>query len=690
MKKKYIPSILSFIFLSILIPVIITGCLPDFEPLPEIFDDPDQGIMTMETAVGIFKYLSNNNTVTISQFKDTEALKKYLKGAADPSTLFISTINNEPVTKIAARAFSPQDEAPDISKMIGKLRLADTVTVIDKTAFKGVGDKSFSLEIPETVLKSLTEEVLEAIKKDVTVIAPQAPEEPVPPPASEDKVITIADIPGITAPDIGGTPVTTIGNTDQYTGTVFWSNSPAVFAANTTYRADIYLTPKPGYTLTGVRENFFRVEGAVTTNGAGSGTVTAVFPKTSIIADSLAALNAAISQIEQDDIIRLSEAFYGEVNLKGESITIHGAATDNTVPYTIQGLGADPNAPPLTVGLLIANDNITLRDIKISIDDTDSSVDSRNISNDYYSAIAVARKDTQAFLNGANLVSRNVTVDNCYVTFRSSAAEKLAGIYVARALNGNLVPHVPNRVVIKNSFVNVAGTGNVAVQAVLVPPTVTVTGNTLTALGGDGTIYNPASAIFIEGVIASSSEQEIAPMTGNLLWGETFDFWIATPGDVGNDGMVIAVDNAINIDNALNGTGAGGAINMAALGFGTGDPDKVWALNSSGNTANNYFKLLQSLKSQCNETNRVGYGYIYLAMSINNNNQITASWVEEKYEIKNGQITAVDYWGYPENNGAAYNTGVAAVYGRIANGKAVPDDFHNNRDTQVGDNGPYN
>jgi hypothetical protein len=686
MKKKYIPSIAGFVFLGVLIPLVITGCPPSFDPIQEVFDDPDQGIMTVGMAASIFKCLTNSGTITINQFKDAEALKIYLKGAADPSTLFISTINQEPVTRIAAWAFSPQDGAPDISTVITKLRLADTVKVIDKTAFKGMGDKNFSLEIPETVLKSLTPEVLEAIKEDVTVTSPQAPEEPVPPPASGDKVITLAEIPGITAPDAGGSPVTIIGNTDQYTGMVFWSNSPVVFAANTIYTAVIYLTPKPGYTLTGVRENFFQVEGAVTTNGAGSGTVTAVFPKTSITVDSLAALNAAISQIEQDDIIRLSDAFYEEVKFKGKAITVHGAATDNTVPYTIQGLGAGPNAPALTVGLLIANDNITLRDIKINIDDTGCAVDNGAISNKYASALTIARADNNSdFLEGANLVSRNVTVDNCTITFEGTNGGKFtAGIYVAQAKNipadsppaPLLAPHVPNKVVIKNCSVDVKGNNTDAVQALMIPPTVTVTGNTLTAKGGNGTIYSPACAIFIDGVIASSSEQEIAPMTGNLLLGDTFDFWIATPAlrkDNAND------DIATDINNDLNGTGTGGAIKMAALGFGTGDPEKVWAFNFAGNTANNYFTLLQALKSQCDERNRVGYGRIFVAIKTGS----ASDGIEEKYEIKNGQITAVDYWGYKDDDDDGEYDAPPDVYGRIANGEAVEGDYHNNRDTQV-------
>jgi len=93
--------------------------------------------------------------------------------------------------------------------------------------------------------------------------------------------VNIAAIPGVTAPVAGATPVITITATDQYTGTVTWSDSPVTFAACTVYTATITLTAKSGYTLTGVAADFFTVTGATSdTNPADSGVVTAVFPAT--------------------------------------------------------------------------------------------------------------------------------------------------------------------------------------------------------------------------------------------------------------------------------------------------------------------------------------------------------------------------------------------------------------------------
>ena len=93
-------------------------------------------------------------------------------------------------------------------------------------------------------------------------------------------VINQSAIAGVTAPVAGETPVSAVTETDQYTGTVTWSESPDTFGYGTVYTATITLTAKDGYTLTGVDADFFTVEGATATNSADTGVVTAVFPVT--------------------------------------------------------------------------------------------------------------------------------------------------------------------------------------------------------------------------------------------------------------------------------------------------------------------------------------------------------------------------------------------------------------------------
>jgi hypothetical protein len=82
----------------------------------------------------------------------------------------------------------------------------------------------------------------------------------------------------LSAPSVDGIPADSITATDQFTGTVTWNPNDGTFATGTEYTATIILSLSPGYDLTEVPENYFTVAGAVATNPAGSGVITAVFP----------------------------------------------------------------------------------------------------------------------------------------------------------------------------------------------------------------------------------------------------------------------------------------------------------------------------------------------------------------------------------------------------------------------------
>ena len=87
----------------------------------------------------------------------------------------------------------------------------------------------------------------------------------------------------LTAPVKNEVPQTEI-ETDEYTATVVWS--PEVedkFGYDTVYTATITITPKTNYTVKGIAENSYTVNGAQTvTNEADSATVTAVYSATGI------------------------------------------------------------------------------------------------------------------------------------------------------------------------------------------------------------------------------------------------------------------------------------------------------------------------------------------------------------------------------------------------------------------------
>jgi hypothetical protein len=111
-------------------------------------------------------------------------------------------------------------------------------------------------------------------------------------PSAPDAAINIAAIGGVTAPVLGATPVASITESNQYTGTVAWSTSggahTGAFAGSTVYTATITLTAKSGFTLTGVAADFFTVAGADSdTNLINAGVITAVFPATAAPADTV-------------------------------------------------------------------------------------------------------------------------------------------------------------------------------------------------------------------------------------------------------------------------------------------------------------------------------------------------------------------------------------------------------------------
>ncbi len=89
---------------------------------------------------------------------------------------------------------------------------------------------------------------------------------------------------GVTPPVRGAAPVTGITGLG-FTGTVTWSSQRGSLIGNydssTVYTATINLTATTGYTLQGITENFFTVQGATSvTNSANSGLISAVFPVT--------------------------------------------------------------------------------------------------------------------------------------------------------------------------------------------------------------------------------------------------------------------------------------------------------------------------------------------------------------------------------------------------------------------------
>jgi hypothetical protein len=163
--------------------------------------------------------------------------------------------------------------------------------------------------------------------------------------------VAISDpiIPGIAIPAAGQTPTTNI-NAVQFMGTISWSPADSTFAPNTAYTATITLTPKVGYTLTGVIADFFTVQGATATNAADSGVVAAVYPATGLLSVDLSAIPGITNPVAGEiPVTSVDSAQYtGTVSWSPSASTFAAVtvytATVNLMAktgYTLTGVPAD-------------------------------------------------------------------------------------------------------------------------------------------------------------------------------------------------------------------------------------------------------------------------------------------------------------------------------------------------------------
>ncbi len=171
-------------------------------------------------------------------------------------------------------------------------------------------------------------------------------------------VIDTPAIAGVTAPVTDATPTSTIMATDLYTATISWSGAPVTFHPGTAYTATITITPKAGYTLTGVTSNYFTVADAIATNSANSGVISAVFPTTATkqltIADP-SSLTLSKTYDGTTTAAVTAGALSGVVS--GDTVTVSAVATYNskdfgtgktiTVEYTLSGNDAAKYIKPV-------------------------------------------------------------------------------------------------------------------------------------------------------------------------------------------------------------------------------------------------------------------------------------------------------------------------------------------------------
>ena len=142
--------------------------------------------------------------------------------------------------------------------------------------------------------------------------------------------INITAIAGITVPAGGAIPTATIADTTQYTAIILWTGNPITFTGNTEYTAVITLTPKNGYTLAGVSADLFTVSGAITTNTANTGVITAVFPATPLIQLTISVPTLTTTKSYNSNTIAVVTAGTLSGVIGGDTVTVSAVATYDT------------------------------------------------------------------------------------------------------------------------------------------------------------------------------------------------------------------------------------------------------------------------------------------------------------------------------------------------------------------------
>jgi hypothetical protein len=689
------------------------------EDLPQILDKPTEGVMSKETADKVFKWedVPETTGVEIIKFLSTEELEKYLNTsrAAAPldGTLVIKEINGKPVIKIRGGAFTPSDPEgkDDITRVVGRIELPATIESLGEDLFKGVANPAFELVVPPAVQEN-PEIDLTAAVGDVEVVVvdsetgetidieePEEPEEPEDPGEPNDlgepnelppieeppeeptdtdttpvvRPVNISAITGVVGPGADGSivPASTITSTARFTGTVSWNppiSSSGVFAPGTLYTATITLTPKSGYTFEGVAADYFTVEGARASNAANSGTVTAVF--TGIRADDVSSLNGAVTAAKSYNggaVIYLSSAFYNSANTAGTAIVVDAGNTDNTIPYTIKGTGKN-SGDSLTVGILLANDNVTLEGVKIAVTDPAKAAITQGTDlKRYTAAITIGRSaDGTSFLTAEGTASKNVTVRNSDVTIDYSAVASMpsgythnAGIYICGNYDWSTNNRPKNITITGGNTISAKGYSTNAAQGLIMnnyDPSLVITNNTLKSeTGGTQAVNGPAAGLFMTVNPASVMDSNTPQITGNTLDGKNIDFYVNILSSGNNDY-----------------TGVPALFNAK---FGT--YHSTWAIGNAMPAANSSFykKLYDELIKQ-SDGDYAGLFFMMFgpgaaATPMYDGYCFTyEAWVKSGGAGNSGTITAVDYWG-----ATIGNSGTDSAYD--ANGKDT--------DTKAGD-----
>jgi hypothetical protein len=429
-------------------------------------------------------------------------------------------------------------------------------------------------------------------------------------------------------PAIGGSAKTALAAATEYESAITWEAggipwTAGTFATDVSYRATITITPKTGYVLT--NGGAISVDGAVSdvTSAGGTGAeITAVFP---VLANVPATLGTALAAAKgsANPVVQLTAGFYSTANSGTAYITVDGGDSDNTTPYTIRGLGKD-SATALSVGILLANDYVTLEQVKINISAATAGIAAPSSWETYNAGISIGRAASNGtLLTVGDLASSNVTVRDSDITIKG-AAGFTAGIYICGTSTTDGDVYASQNITLSGNTVKATGNSTSAVQALNIAiwhPSIAITGNTFEARyetrGNKQYGGRPASAIFISRVFGSDKiSTQIPTISGNTLKSSVYSFYF----------------NAYQVTNV---TDKKGVDDLRKDKFSVAET--TWALSSSTDTSSTYKQLFNALKA-----NITGKGFAYVAVPVYWDKVL---FDVEQYEIDSGDVTAISVYG---------------------------------------------
>jgi hypothetical protein len=363
-----------------------------------------------------------------------------------------------------------------------------------------------------------------------------------------------------------------------------------------------------------------------------------------------------------DVVIKLTQAFYTAAVT--DFIAVDPGAYDNAVPYTIRGMGKDITAdlsntavPKLGVGMLLANNNVTLEDVSFKIaaaagglvpalpwtmDAMGEVVDSCG------AAVLLARTEDGDFPGGSN----NVTIQNCTVSITggSSGETYTGGIWVYGS---------PSDISILGNTVIVTGKAGNAAHALAFDEwgdNIKVKNNKLSAkyatqpdlqdLEDDDFYARPASAFYIgcfyQKPVAGTYRYVAGDISGNTLSyspqnASMFSFFVC------------AYPRPLPVTKNSSRKG------VAAMGNKKfGDPLTTWILDSAA--AGDFHRLVVGdLMEDCKSTGdggtvKNGFGAVLMYVSYNEPDN-THDCNIETYKIAGGKLVNIGIYAWPLASG---------------------------------------